>query len=111
MTNYKFYQCIGQHSYAVKIQFEGSSKIYEYAWEGGAQVPSPMPNNLFALIDARGVPKIVKVKDIVPYGDKWFQGELKPIHTLFTGDILWTKAEGAPQEEKRRSPLDDEIPF
>lgn len=91
LTHYPESELEGVATFAIKVQFEGSTKLYEYAWTGGAQLPSPARGNLFAVVDARGDPKVVRVVDIVPYYDRNFEGDLKPVFAIFTGSILWSR--------------------
>lgn len=105
----------GEMSFVLKVQFEGGSKVYEYSWRGGAQLPSPATGDMFAVVDARGEPEVVQVTGIVPYHEKWFEGDLKEAICIFSGSIWWKR----PKKWRRESSpsratndlKDDDIPF
>lgn len=107
--------------YALKVQFSGS-KLYEYFLPPEIHLSLKYLKDYIhsghcrAVVDARGVPKLVKVIDAVPYEDRMFDGDLKPVIVLFDGVVLWEQPELPRQPRGKVSELDpkfddDEIPF
>lgn len=101
--------------YALKCKFPSGDKIYEYAWSPDEPPPNDI-TNLYAIVEVRGHAKIVDIRDIIPYDQRIYKGDLKPIAAIFRGSIVWrTPEEPWPgQNASKRSytpPFDDDIPF
>lgn len=109
---------MSNQGYAVKIQFESTTKIYEYFLPADVEIPFSL-EDVRAVVDARGEPKIVKVVGIVGYEDRFYDGDLKPIIAMFSGGLIYVKPD-EPREVYRPTPThtlassnidDDDIPF
>lgn len=100
--------------YALKVKFGSGSKLYEYFLPPNVQLPSNL-DDVRAVVDVRGTPKIVKVIQVVDYENRMYDGDLKEVVALFDGALLYEKAEEprpARQSMSRRNDRDDdEIPF
>ena len=112
---------MADQGYAVKVQFTTSSKVYEYFLPPDAIEPVSL-ENVRAVVDARGRTKIVRVVGIIPYEDRFFDGDLKPVIAIFDGDLLYEEPEEPREqtparraakayEDKPYSDHDDDIPF
>lgn len=119
--------------YALKVKFSGgSNKLYEYFLSPDVHLSLKYlkdyvhSGHLRAVVDARGEPKLVTVIDAVPYEDRMYDGDLKPVIVLFDGVVLWEQPE-LPRKGYERNQAaqdlatgvselnpkldDDEIPF
>lgn len=112
---------MSEQGYAVKVQFSTSSKIYEYFLPPDVEPPPMLLSltELRAVVDARGRTKIVKVVGIIPYEDRFFDGDLKPVMALFDGPLIYEEPDEYDTSVKRTkaptetppSHFDDDLPF